>query len=533
MFIDNQKVTGSFYTDGKVAERVANWAVQKRTDSVLEPSFGEGVFIEKMIFRFKALGNATPNITAVEIQPKVADNFREQFKVKTLNTLTTDFLSLYFDSQFDAVVGNPPYVGIKNLPLEQRVNARLVIEKNIVQCPDNGSLWFPFVLHAITAIKPNGRLAFVLPFEITYTRYAYGLWNVLSQNFSNLSICRIYEDFFPGVDVETVLLFADGKGGKTEYVNYDIYNTISDFFNNKLTSSRRISLSDIVNNKRPFVNALLTPKQRQLFQQLREVGIIRPIIENCKFKIGYVSADKKYFHPNADIVSLYSLREENLFPTVLNAKEVNGGTGIGIEVKAGECRSRLYIPRKITEGDRLYIQSGEAMGVHRHYKCRKRNPWYITPNVEVPDVILSVFGETPKMVVNSGKYVVSNSLLCGYLKDISRRQLLCRWYNSLTLLSLELNVHSLGGGSFVIIPGEADRLEIVKNIPQDKVSSIFSKLNETVKKFGVDAAYLLGDKLVLREIFAMSDNDINIIRETIQTLRGWRNPSKRRKKYGH
>jgi adenine-specific DNA methylase len=532
VFVENQKLTGSFYTEGKVAERVANWAIQNRTDSVLEPSFGEGVFVEKMIFRFRALGNATPDITAVEIRPNAVDCFREQFHVETLRTLTTDFLSLYFDRQFDAVIGNPPYVGIKNLPPEQRINARHVIEKHIVQCPDNGSLWFPFVLHAISAIKPNGRLAFVLPFEVTYTRYAYGLWNVLSQNFSKISICRIYEDFFPEVDVETILLFAEGKNGRTARVNYDIYNSVGDFLDNKPKNRRQISLSDVVNGKKPFVHALLTSTQRRLFQRIKEQNIIRPIIENCKFKIGYVSADKNYFHPSADVVSRYSIPEENLFSAILNAKEINGGTGIGIEVKTGECKSKLYVPRKITDGDRRYIQDGEARGVHRRYKCRQRNPWYVTPGVEIPDVVLSVFGETPKMAVNSGKYVVSNSLLCGYLKDISARQLLCRWYNSLTLLSLELNVHSLGGGSFVIIPGEADRLETVKNIPQDKVANIFSELNKTVKKFGVEAAYILGDKLVLQEIFAMSDSDINIIREAIQTLRGWRNPIKRRE-YGH
>jgi hypothetical protein len=241
-----------------------------------------------------------------------------------------------------------------------------------------------------------------------------------------------------------------------------------------------------------------------------------------------VSADKNYFHPTADVVSHYSIPSENLLLTILNAKEVNGGTGIGIEINSGECSSNLYVPHHITVGDSLYIQRGEALGVHQRYKCRRRKPWYVTPGVEVPDVILSVFGETPKMIINGGGYVVSNSLLCGRLKGVSAKQLLCRWYNSLTLLSLELNVHSLGGGSFVIIPGEADKLEIVKNIPTNIVSKIFGELDDTVKAFGVDAAYRLGDKLVLQDIFDLSDKDIDGIRGVIQMLRSWRNPAKRR-----
>jgi phospholipid N-methyltransferase len=528
MTIENQKLTGSFYTQGKVAERMANWAIRHADDSVLEPSFGDGAFIEKALARFMELDNSTPNITAVELQAGVVKRFREVFQGSEIRTLTADFLSLSFGERFDAVIGNPPYVGIKNLPTEQRASARRIIDKHGANCPDNGSLWFPFVLRAIDAIKPNGRLAFVLPFEITYARYAFGLWGILSQNFSNLTICRIYEDFFPDVDVETILLFAEGKGGSTTQVGYEIYGDVDGFLDGRPSIHSRIPLSDITSGEKPFVYAVMTEPQQRLLQQIKQRDIITPIIESCKFKIGYVSADKGFFHPNVDNISKYSIPKENLHPTILNAKQVNGGTGIGIRVGSGECKSSLYLPRKITEGDKLYIQYGETLGVHQRYKCRQRKPWYVTPCVEVPDVVLSVFGETPKMIINDGKYAVSNSLLCGHLKKVSAEQLLCRWYNSLTLLSLELNVHSLGGGSFVIIPGEADRLEIVKNIPQDKVLVIFDKLNETVKKNGVEAAYALGDTLVLQGIFGLSDSDVSLIREAIRTLRSWRNPSKRR-----
>jgi len=528
MTIVKRKLTGSFYTESKIAESVVNRAVLNGKDRVLEPSFGDGIFIDKAVCRFRTLGSYNPDITAVEIRPEAVEYVQKQFNMKNLHTLTADFLSLNLNNQFDAVVGNPPYVGIKNLPLKQKDTARRAIENFSVQCPDNGSLWFPFVLHSITAIKTNGRLAFVLPFEITYTRYAYGLWKILAQNFSGLSICRIYEDFFPNVDVETILLFAEGKGGKTTHINYNIYNTIDNFIAEKASKCHKIELSDILNGGKPFVSSLLTSEQQQLLRDMENRGLIKPVIESCKFKIGYVSADKNYFHPNADIIAQYSIPKRNLYPAILNAKEINGGTGIGIEVLKGECSSNLYLPRKITKGDRLYIQEGEAMLIHQRYKCRQRKPWYVTPDIEIPDVILSVFGEIPKMVANKGKYTVSNSLLCGYLKDVSAKQLLCRWYNSLTLLSLELNVHSLGGGSFVIIPGEADRLKIISGIPKEKIQNVFTRLNKIVKKTNVESAYALGDKIVLQEIYGLSDNDIKLIREAIQTLRGWRKPAKRR-----
>ncbi|MCL2015060.1 MAG: SAM-dependent methyltransferase [Defluviitaleaceae bacterium] len=515
-----KKQTGSFYTQNKIAETMINWAVRTGDENILEPSFGDGIFIENAVSRCETLGNFQPKITAVEIKPNLLKFF------STVNTMFADFLSLNFASQFDVVIGNPPYIGIKNLSAEQHKNIDKIMQKYSMKTTKNASLWFPFVLQAIESLKIGGRLAFVLPFELTYVRYAFSLWDILANNFSHITVNRIYEDFFPAVDVETIIFFAENKGKTTKHVEYNIYDTINDFANNDPKICSKIPITEIIANEKPFVFQTLNQSQKTFLLTLKEQQIITPIFESCKFKIGYVSADKNYFHPNANLVVQYALSKENLFPAIINSKEIN--SDIGLEIDFGKCKSNLYVPKNITESDERYIKLGEQFGVHEKYKCRQRKPWYITPNIEFPDVILSVFGDTPKMIINAGKYAVSNSLLCGHLKNGSAKQFLCRWYNSLTLLSLELNVHSLGGGSFVIIPGEADKLDIVQNIPQNKVAKIFDELNKMVKNGDLKKAYELGDKLVLQDIFNFSDDDICVIRDAVKTLQNWRNPHNRR-----
>lgn len=119
------------------------------------------------------------------------------------------------------------------------------------------------------------------------------------------------------------------------------------------------------------------------------------------------------------------------------------------------------------------------------------------------------------MVVNQGKYAVSNSLLAGYIKPyITAEQLVCMWYNSLTLLSIELNVHSLGGGVLVLIPGETDKLEIVNAISQEDAESVFKEIDNCIKEKGLQAAYQLGDELVLSKIYKLSDQQIQQIRDS-------------------
>lgn len=101
------------------------------------------------------------------------------------------------------------------------------------------------------------------------------------------------------------------------------------------------------------------------------------------------------------------------------------------------------------------------------------------------------------------------------------------WYNSLTLLSIELNIHSLGGGVLVLIPGETDKLEIVKAIPETDVDRVFNQIDECIKTKGVQAAYDLGDKLVLEEILGLFKEQIQ---SAVSFLRFWRKPDIRRSK---
>ena len=163
------------------------------------------------------------------------------------------------------------------------------------------------------------------------------------------------------------------------------------------------------------------------------------------------------------------------------------------------------------------------------YKCQRRNPWYFTPCTEPRELILTVFGDTPKLVINNGGYSATNSFLTGsILSHISSKNIICMWYNSLTLLSIELNIHSLGGGVLVLIPGETDKLEIISPLSELYVEKIFKQIDECIKAKGVQAAYELGDKIVLKELLGLPEEQIQQIQNAVSFLRFWRNPNIRR-----
>ena len=266
---------------------MAAWALRDRSDTLLEPAFGDGVFLDAAFNRFSALGNDTPTVIGVEVQPAVFSKYADSAPTSFAGCCK-DFMECSEKIAVSAVVGNPPYVSLRNLKEEDRARAIDRMAHYKIKMLSSGSLWMPFTIHASNMLAPNGRMAFVLPFEITYVKYSYPLWTYLGNNFGAVKIIRIHEDFFPDVDVETVLLLADQYGASTPCVDFEIYDRVDDLLANNISRRNKIKISDIIHRKKPFAFSMLSEKQRNMIEMLRKKKTIIPLIDLCKFNIGYI-----------------------------------------------------------------------------------------------------------------------------------------------------------------------------------------------------------------------------------------------------
>lgn len=519
------KVWGAFFTCANIAQFLVRWAIRDRDDIVLEPSFGDGAFIGVSIDRLVSLGGSNANLFGVEIREEAAKGYVKSNRLLERNCFHADFMEL---SPFpvDVVVGNPPYIRMKNL---QKATAQLAVQRSVqlgVNMAASGSLWMPFIIHAMSFLKLGGRLAFVLPHEMTHVKYAVPLWRHLCSNFSSISVIRTHEDLFPDNEEETILLMADGYGHSCDSIQYSLYDKKQDLFSNNVIKETRIPLTQIVNGNRPFTRALLNDEQLHLIQELTNTCRIAQISRDCKFKIGYVTGDKKFFHPDINTRTQYSLPPENLFTAVINSRQLRGK---GVTISKSDVETVLYQPSVLTQGDREYIQFGQETEVSQRYKCKVRNPWYVTPGVKVPDFLLTVFSERPLLLENVDGMVASNSLLCGFKSNqyVDSNDLLCRWYNSFTLLSIELEVHSLGGGVLVLIPGEADNIQIPSYCDPTRARDVVRQIDAYLKNDEIEQAYSLGDDFVLKYSLGLSNVQIHCIREGLDVLRKWRTKGKR------
>ena len=521
-----KKNTGSFYTCKSIAEYLSLWSVDSETDVVLEPSFGDGSFIEEVLKIFEKRKMPAKNLIGVELQDEPFDIIKDKHPDVTL--FLNDFMCFKTDKKIHSVIGNPPYVSLKNLDEVGRANAIKTMSGHKYDLSTTSSMWLPFIVHSAELLDVNGKIGFVLPYEMTYVNYSFALWNYLSNNFGKISIYRVHEDFFPDVEVETILFLAEEKGKKTNDVCYKVFETVSDLFSNKSIVDTHVSIDSIVSRGKPFEEALLTSGTQFIIAKLNNESRLHLLKDECKFKIGYVCGNKEFFHPSNEIIKKYKISKSDLLPCLINSKDIKAIQKDGLKLEIHGNGSKLFYPRSDQKTE--YIKYGESLSLQNGYKCKRRKPWFRTPDVKAPDLILTVFGNVPTLLDNSCGYAVSNSLLAGTVfEGIDKKDLICRWYNSLTLLFIELTIHSLGGGTLVLIPGETDMLKVLNPIASKRVNDSFEALNKCYKEKGIEATYALGDEIVLKGIYNFTDSEIGEIRESLAILKSWRIPETRRK----
>lgn len=520
------KARGAFYTSRTAAEYMVRWAVRDRSDVVLEPCFGDGAFLEPLAEHVEQ-----HRIFGVEIDKAIYDTVLHRKLLLRSHAHLGDFMATEpgkgpFKHLFTTVVGNPPYVRLRKLakPVAERA---LQIAADVMGEPMNpsGSLWMPFVLQACRFLRRGGRFALVLPYELTYVKYARPLWRYMSDNFEYLRCVRVHDRLFPDLSQDVVLLFADGFGGTTAVVTYETYPDLHALLQETPLRTTEIQIADVLAGDRPFLKALLPPALNDLMASPRVAEHVTTLGRVSRFSIGYVTGHKEFFHLSREKAQSWGIPPQHLKPAITNGRELKG-IGIYTTSIPKEQWVYLYDPpadeSQLTTSDLRYLAEGEASEVHKRYKCRVRKPWYKVPGLEEPDLLLSVFSDLPFMVRNDGRFLASNSLLCGKVANgLDPTVVAGSWYNSLTLLSCEIEVHSLGGGVMILIPGEANKVLVprLQQVPKYYLEALDRLLRHA---HGIDHAFALGDSVLLEGQLGLTRQEISLVRDGVDTLRYWR-----------
>jgi len=459
MPVSRQKELGAYYTPEPVVQSLVHWAVRKASDLLLDPACGDGRFLATHANSVGVEQDADASATVHQRAPKAAIHYG-------------DFFSWAKDTheRFDCAAGNPPFIRYQRFNGTVRKTALEVCASHGASFSGLSSSWAPFLVATASLLKPGGRLAFVVPAEIGHAPYAQPVLSYMARHFETVQVIAIERKVFPELSEDCWLLYCAGFGGQSNHLLLSLMTQFG-YMRSPPKTDVEISLEEWRRwncRLRPF---LLSPHARHLYERLSRCNSAARLGNLARVGIGYVTGANDFFHLRPSEAEARGIPEKYLQPTVRNAKALTGQAVTKSTVQKW-CRRddavlllRLRAGADLPRAVRDYLESPAGQTARTGYKCRNRNPWYVVPDVRIPDAFLTYMsGNEPALVANRARCAATNSMHVIDLKgNVSVTELQKMWRHPLTQLSCEIEGHPLGGGILKIEPREASRVVLLDN----------------------------------------------------------------------
>jgi hypothetical protein len=516
-----RKARGAFFTPPAIAAYLAGWAIRGPGDRVFEPSCGEASFLIAAGERLARLGGASPNLLhGVEIDAasaRAADLLLGDLGLQA-RIEVGDFFDRAPAPDFDAVIGNPPYVRYQNFAGAYRAKALQAALSEGVRLTGLSSSWAAFTIHASRFLRPEGRLALVLPGELLTVNYAAQVRRFLLSRFGKVRLVMFETRVFPGVLEEVVLLLAEGQGGAPCFEIFQARGV------DDLTAVDTEGWTE----HRPaegqkWTPALIASDAFAVYQAVSASPGFTPLLDWGETYLGAVTGNNDFFAlgraeaaalrlPAADLVAISPPGSRHLHGLAFSRAAWERLADDG-------ARSFLFLPDSAEPSApaRRRIEAGRQRDVHTAYKCRTRTPWWRVPMVAVPDLLLTYMNQDrPRLIANEARVHILNSVYGVTLRTgrrrVGREVLPIACLNSLTLLGAEMVGRSYGGGMLKLEPKEADQLPVPSLATVEAVAAALRRqrnvIDDAVRGGDLARAVDIVDRIILSLHLGISDIDI-------------------------
>jgi adenine-specific DNA methylase len=473
-FIANEtakKLSGRYYTHPDLATFLARWALEIKPRRILEPACGDGVFFDA-ISRLRATG--IESVIGCELHPAAAAKARAKAGTlsRSCRVEVGDFLEWALRRriaapEFDAVLGNPPFIRYQYLNEATQRRAGQIFKNLDLPFTKHTNAWVPFVIASLAMLRPSGRLAMVVPSELLHVLHARPLRQFLLRVCSHVLVLDPDDILFGETLQGVVLLLAQKRakreGGEarvaiTAVRGRDVlsrpardYFQTADFFPGSVLGGK-------------WMVGLLGTRERALIAALGSLPQIRRVIDVATVGVGLVTGANQFFLVPDSVVHEYGLHRW-AHPMFGRSGHVSG---VIYDARSHAENRRLGLPAnflwfgatpiaELPEGARRYIRRGESQGLAGRYKCRIRAPWYNVPSVYLAPVgMLKRCHHFPRLILNTAGAYTTDTAYRMTVKRGKPADLVASFVNSLTALSCELEGRHYGGGVLELVPSEIE-----------------------------------------------------------------------------
>lgn len=469
-----KKLRGSYYTPDWLADFVARWVNRDDVKTILEPSCGDGVFFDAIV---KVAPSTEKIFTGFDIDPAAIETCyskQEQWGRKVSLT-NGDFLKWAISNiqsepaeEFDAVVGNPPFVRYQYLEKDQQENAQTIFNLLEMNFTKHTNLWIPFVIASIKFLRPGGFIGMVIPSEVLHVLYAQGLREYLLTACNKVLLIDPEDLWFEDTLQGAMLLMAQKKKNANEKTGVAIVRTKGREFANEdpmhIFTSAEYTPENVLLKK--WTYALLSKEELDAYARVCSSSVISPFSALADVDVGIVTGANKYFLVNDEIVDKYGL-SARAHPMFGRSEHCPGIIYDDKQHQKNKTRKYptnfLYFNGENDDVDYAeYLAIGTSQNIPSRYKCRIRKPWYKVSSVFSTSVsMLKRSNGMPRLILNRlNAYTTDTAYRITPKDGIDASVLVSSFLNSVTALSAELEGRYYGGGVLELVPSEIERLAV-------------------------------------------------------------------------
>ena len=519
------KLRGGYYTPKTIAKYIAEWAVRSSTDTVLEPSCGDGCFLDVACARLSELGcpaeSLSSQILGIELDSCEARK-AARYQATVINK---DYFTYYreHDAYYDAIVGNPPFIRSQSFNEEFRQIAFELMQKHGFHPNRLTNIWLPFLLLSCKKLTDNGRIGMVIPAELFQVDYAAEARSFLSEFFDSLVLITFKQLVFDDIQQEVILLLGE-KNSKQKGIRVIELDNIDDLAQGT-AGLDHAEVKTLDHNSEKWVKYYLSNEELHLLKKLANDQRLTPTTSLFDVNVGLVSGENDFFVINRDTVDRYNLHN-HVMPIVSKAEQVKGLTFTETnldEVVKNNRRTFLFAPedkpfKELSQEEQKYIEFGEKEGFHNNYKCRIRKHWYIVPRTWQPKALLirqaNLF---PKIVLNKTNAMVTDTLhKVRFHEGVDEEAVVAAFINTYTLALSETIGRSYGGGVLTFEPGEIRKLRIPM-IGAEKLD--LAQMDAWQRKGDIEQMLAYTDRILLSEGLQLTHVEIEKLHSIWRKLR--------------
>ncbi len=524
-----RKRMGIYYTPDELTKIVTLWAIRSSDDTVLEPSFGGCGFITSANDRLSDLDakNPTENVFGCDLDPNAFNHLEDALgpKLPADHFLRCDFLKTdqtsWPEPAFTAIIGNPPYVSHHNMSKDQKRTARADIATNDIRLPGTASLWAYFVIHSMSFLQTEGRLALILPDAFLTSYYARVVRDEIKSHFAFTHVIRKGFHSFKdtGAAERTVCLLADGYS--REELSGELFVTfVGSIFELKKKAVPTKQSHRFRNGKKVAATRRVENSQSSTERKLEMEFSVRAE-DLLAIEIGLVTGANKFFIIDQDTIAGWRLPKSALLP-ILSRTADSDGLEFSQEdhqiANGSGKRCWLFRPKKLGRRGgavRRYLATIPKDTRRHTLWFRKRKFWYSPEGYTAPDAFLTYMNHLgPRLIINSSGADCTNTLhrirFNASVNQTQRKLIAVSLQTTFSQISAERVGRAYGGGVLKLEPSEFRRLRIVnpQKVHPKRIEKAFRIVDDYLRKGDLDNARSAADHLVLGA--TLGEDDLNL-----------------------